>query len=118
MIRQGDIYRLPMAEPEGSEPGYTHPVVVIQNDAFNMSGIKTTAVCVITSNIRFAKSPGNVALKKGAGGLVKSTVVNVSQIFTVDKRFLQEAIFIGRLPMGIVNKIVDGIKLLIEPREI
>ena len=92
VIRQGDVYWIDLGEPAGSEPGYRHPHVVIQNNVFNRSRINTVVVCVITSNLKRAEAPGNVLLEEGEGNLPKPSVVNVSQIFTVDKRELDEKI--------------------------
>lgn len=114
MINQGDIYWLDLDEPIGSEPGYRHPHVVIQNNLFNHSRINTVVVCLITSNLKRANSPGNVLLRKREGNLPKRSVVNVSQIYTVDKMELFEKI--GRLSPKRVREILDGIQLLMEPR--
>ena len=90
--------------------------MVVQNNVFNKSKIKTVVVCLITSNLRRAESPGNVLLKKGEGNLKKDSVVNVSQILTVNKKDLIKKI--GTLNKGKINRIVEGIKILIEPRDI
>jgi mRNA interferase MazF len=114
-IKQGDIFWIDLGMPKGSEPGYKHPHVVIQNNVFNQSRINTVVVCAVTSNLKLANAPGNILLKKGEGGLKKDSVVNISQIITVDKSDITEKI--GRLSPSKVNKIIEGIKLLIEPRE-
>ncbi len=114
-IRQGDIYWIELGEPKGSEPGYRHPHVVVQNDLFNKSRINTVVVCALTSNLKRAMVPGNVSLKKGEANLTRESVVNVSQIVTVDKKNLVEKI--GTLTAGRVKQIVSGLKLLIEPRD-
>ena len=92
VIDQGDIYWVDLGEPSGSSPGYRHPHVVIQNNVFNRSRINTVVVCALTSNLRRAEAPGNVLLEKGEGNLPQQSVVNVSQIFTVDKNDLVEKI--------------------------
>lgn len=115
-IKQGDIYWIDFGIPEGSEPGYRHPHVVIQNNLFNASKINTVVVYALTSNLKWAKSPGNVLLKKGEANLPKDSVVNVSQIETVDKSFLVEKI--GSLSSSRIKQIIEGVKLLMEPREI
>lgn len=115
-IRQGDIYWVDLGMSRGSEPAYRHPHVVIQNNIFNKSRINTVVVCALTSNIKRAQSPGNVLLKKGEGGLKKDSVANISQIITVDKSDLLEKI--GTLPPLRVKQIIEGITLLIEPREL
>jgi mRNA interferase MazF len=85
MICQGDLYWVDLGEPTGSEPGYLRPYVVIQNNALNSSRIKTVIVCALTSNLRRAAGQGNVLLEVGEANLPDQSVVNVSQIFTVDK---------------------------------
>src|SRR5262245_47136059 len=95
-IRQGDVYWLDFGESAGSAPAERHPCVVVQSDVFNQSRISTTVVCLITSNLNRAAAPGNVSLKKGDAHLPQASVVNVSQIVTVDKSELDERI--GRLP--------------------
>jgi len=116
VIRQGDVFWVDLGEPSGSEPGFRHPHVVIQNNVFNRSRINTVVVCVLTSNLRRAQAPGNVLLEKGEANLTKQSVVNVSQIFTVDKRDLDEKI--GTLSRQRIRQILDGISLVIDPREV
>jgi len=116
VVKQGDIYWVELAEPKGSEPGYRHPHIVVQNNLFNASRINTIVVCSLTSNLSRSKAPGNVLLNKGEANLPKKSVVNISQIFTVNKSDLVEKI--GRVSEKRMKEILDGIKLLTEPREI
>jgi len=115
IINQGDIFWVELDEPSGSEPGYLHPHVIIQNNLFNRSRINTVVVCVLTSNLRRANSPGNVLLEAGEADLPEQSVVNVSQILTIDKSQLGEKI--GTLSAERVGQILDGIRLVLEPRE-
>ena len=116
VINQGDIFWIDLDEPSGSEPGYRHPHVVVQNNVFNRSRINTVVVCALTSNLKRAAVPGNVLLEPREANLPKQSVVNVSQIFTVDKSQLGEKI--GTLSSKRVHEILDGIRLLLEPREL
>jgi mRNA interferase MazF len=116
VINQGDIYWIELDEPTGSEPGYSHPHVVVQNNVFNASRINTVIVCALTSNIKRADAPGNVLLEKGEANLSKQSVVLVSQIFTVDKSQLGE--FIGTLSERRVKQIIEGIYLMTEIRNL
>jgi len=116
VIRQGEIYWVDLGEPRGSEPSYRHPHIVVQNNLFNASKINTVVVCALTSNLKRAKAPGNVVLEKGEANLLKKSVVNISQIYTVNKSDLIEKI--GRVSGKRVQQILDGINLLLEPREI
>jgi len=116
VIKQGEIYWVDFGEPRGSEPAFRHPHIVIQNNLFNSSKINTVVVCTLTSNIKRAEAPGNVLLSKGEANLPKKSVVNISQIFTVNKKDL--AAKIGQVSEKKFNEILDGIKLLTEPRDV
>jgi mRNA interferase MazF len=116
VIDQGDVYWVDLGEPAGSEPGYRHPHVVIQNNLFNRSRINTVVACALTSNLRRAEVPGNVLLEKGEANLPRQSVVNVSQIYTVNKRDLVEKM--GSLSQRRVRQILAGVMLVIEPREV
>jgi mRNA interferase MazF len=116
VINQGDIFWVDLREPSGSEPGYRHPHVVIQNNLFNRSRINTVVVCALTSNLKRAQAPGNVLLNKGEANLPKKSVINISQIFTVNRSDLSEKI--GSLTREQFNEVHEGIKLLMEPREV
>ncbi len=116
VIRQGEIYWIDFSSPSGSEPGYRHPHVVIQNNLFNSSNINTVAVCSLTSNLKRGASPGNVTLKKGEANLPKKSVVNITQIYTVNKTDLVEKI--GTVSKDRMHEILRGISLLTDPREV
>jgi len=116
VIKQGDVFWVDLTKPSESEPGYRHPHVVIQNNLFNRSRINTVVVCALTSNIKRAKAPGNVLLKKGESNLPKQSVINISQIFTINKNDLVEKI--GSLSRTRMNEVLEGIELLISPRDI
>jgi mRNA interferase MazF len=115
-IRQGEVYWLDLGEPAGSGPGYRHPYLVVQSDLFNVSRIRTVVVCELTSNLQRAEAPGNILLRRGEGGLERASVVNVSQLYTVDKTDLVERI--GALSQDRVAEIFTGLTLLLEPRQV
>ena len=111
-IRQGQVYWLDFGSAAGSAPADRHPCVVVQNDVFNRSAIRTSVVCLITSNLSRANAPGNVLLKKGEAGLSKPSVVNVSQILTIDKAELVECT--GRLSAASATAVCDGLHMLFD----
>jgi mRNA interferase MazF len=88
VIERGEIWWAELPNPRGSEPGYRRPVLIIQSDRFNRSRIRTVLICVLTSSTRLADAPGNVLLSPRVAGLPKPSVVNVSQLMTLDKAFL------------------------------
>ena len=116
VISQGDVFWLDLGPRIGSGPAYRHPYMVIQNNVFNNSRINTVVVCSITSNIRRALNPGNVLLEKGEANLTKPSVVNVTQIATVDKQYLSEKI--GSVSSERLAHVLAGIELIITPRDI
>jgi mRNA interferase MazF len=116
VIAQGDVFWLDTGPPRGSGPGFRRPHVVVQNDIFNASHIQTTVLCAVTSNLIRAKAPGNLLLRKGEASLPRPSVVNVSQVVTVDKSILREKI--GTLSRQRVQEIIAGLRLVLEPREL
>ncbi|MFN9731822.1 MAG: type II toxin-antitoxin system PemK/MazF family toxin [Pseudomonadota bacterium] len=85
------------------------PVLVVQADAFNRSRIATVIVAVITSNLALAAAPGNVRLAKAASGLPKPSVVNVSQVLTIDRVLLKQRV--AELPSEAMRIVDDGLRL-------
>lgn len=114
MISQGEVYWLDTGPPRGSAPGLLHPYVVIQNDDFNHSRIATTVVCLVTSSLKRAESPGNVLLEVGEANLPKRSVVNVLQIVSVDKGDLVEKI--GTLSEARLRQVLAGVDRVLAPR--
>lgn len=114
MINQGDIYWVELDLPLGSEPGYTQPCVVVQNNLLNRTRIGTVVVCALTSHVGQARFPGNVLLRPGEGGLSKQSVVVVSQLVTVSRSRLRDKI--GTLSRRRVEEIIAGISLILTPR--
>jgi mRNA interferase MazF len=113
VIFQGDVFWVEAGESSGASPGYRRPFVVIQNDIFNQSRIETVVACALSTNLHLAQSPGNVLLKAEEANLPKQSVVNISQIFTMDKRDLTEKI--GSLSPRSLDRVLTGVNQLIEP---
>lgn len=108
-FERGDIWWANLPDPNGSEPGFRRPVAVIQSDAFNRSNLRTVVVAAIYSNLRLAEHVGNVLISSADSGLSKDSVVNVSQIATVDGRVLTERV--GALNSNIMDEIDEGLRL-------
>lgn len=109
-IRRGQIWWCDFGIPSGSMPGYRRPVAVVQDNGFNQSRIATVIVAAVTSNTGYADLPGNVFLTAQESGLPKDSVINVSQIATVDRKDLEECA--GRIPAGRMQEVDDGLKLV------
>lgn len=110
-MRQGDVYWLHFGALEGSEPGGRRPALVVQHDRFNKSAIATTVVAAITSNLRLAAMPGNVRLRRGEAGLPRPSVVNVSQLRTIDRDRLGERL--GALSEARMLEVLRGLVMVL-----
>ncbi|MGD9561548.1 MAG: type II toxin-antitoxin system PemK/MazF family toxin [Pyrinomonadaceae bacterium] len=107
IIRRGQIWWADLGTPRGSSPGYERPVVVVQADKLNKTNIGSVVVVISTTNLRLAKMPGNVLVERGVGGLREDSVINVTQVYTLDKSDLIE--LLGNLPVEKLGKINDGL---------
>ena len=111
-VKQGEVYWINLPEPKQSEPGFRRPCVIVQSDTFNRSKIKTTIICILTSNLKLANAPGNVALKADEANLPKASVVNISQMLTINKSDLLLKEKIGNLSQSKIDLIRAGLKLI------
>jgi mRNA interferase MazF len=108
-IHRGEIWWADLGIPQGSGPGYRRPVLVLQSDSFNESRI-ATAVCVaLSTNTRLAEAPGNVLLSKDESELSKDSVINISQIVTIDKDCLMRENM--SCPTSTMKEVEEGIRL-------
>ena len=110
-IRRGEVWWADLGAPARSGPGYRRPVLVVQSDAFNRSRISTVVVAAITSNLNLAEAPGNVRLPNSASSLPTDSVVNVSQVVTLDHKLLHECA--GRVPASILQRVESGLRLVL-----
>jgi mRNA interferase MazF len=111
-MRRGSVCWADLPDPMGAAPGYRRPVLLIQADAFTEGRLATVVAVVITSNLRLAAAPGNVFLPADESGLPKDSVVNVSQIVTLDKQTLDEPI--GQVSARTLTLIESGIRLVLD----
>lgn len=92
MIERGSVWWADLGTPHGSQPGDRRPIVVVSANAYNRSRIATVLCVLLTSNQRLAGAPGNVLLPSGTAGLRQDSVVNVTQLVTLDKDDLSDRI--------------------------
>lgn len=112
VIERGDVWWAELDRPDGSEPGYRRPVLVVQSDAFNRSRIRSVIVIACTSNMRLLDAPGNVLLPMAESGLPRDSVLNVSQLLTIDRERLQERS--GTVDMATMLQVEAGLHLVLE----
>jgi mRNA interferase MazF len=112
VISRGEMWWADLPPPQGSEPGYRRPVIVMQSDAFNQSRISTVIVVALTTNLRLIDGPGNVLVPARASGLSRDSVANGSQIMTIDRDYLTERI--GTVSKRILEQVEHGLRIVLE----
>ena len=110
-VERGQVWTADLGEPEGSEPGYNRPVLIVQSDAFNRSRLHTVIAVILSTNLRLLDAPGNVLIPAKASGLRKDSVANVSQVITVDREFLID--FTGRVRGQFLKDVENGLRLVL-----
>lgn len=109
---RGEIWWATLPPPIGSSPGGRRPVLILQADRFNRSRINTLVIVVITTNLKLATSLGNVLLPTEDSGLDRDSVINVSQIATVDRSQLTD--YVGTIPEKVLARVEEGVKLVLD----
>jgi mRNA interferase MazF len=110
-MKRGEVWWADLPEPTASEPGFRRPVLILQSNDFSRSRINTVIAAAITSNLKLANAPGNVVLSKRSVNLGKESVVNISQIITLDKSFLSERV--GSLQPAKLREVEEGVRLVL-----
>lgn len=111
VVERGQVWWADLGDPDGSEPGFRRPVLIISSDAFNRSRIRTVIAVVLTANVRLVDAPGNVLVPAKASGLPRDSVANVSQIVTLDKEFLTA--LAGRIKGRLLSDLESGLRFVL-----
>lgn len=112
VIARGELWWADLPAPTGSGPGYRRPVLIVQSDTFNRSRIATVTVVAVTGSIRLLDAPGNVLLPAKASGLSRDSVVNVSQVLTVNRDVLTERVRV--LSPAILKQVSEGLRFALD----
>jgi len=110
MIR-GEIWWVEFGIPYGSEIGYSRPVLIVQDDGFNESRIKTIVVLPLTTNLRLVDAPGNVLLRKKESKLSNDSVIVVAQLYAIDRSRFKDRI--SKITKGTMEQVEIGMKLVL-----
>jgi mRNA interferase MazF len=108
VIARGEVWWADLGLPRGSAPALRRPVLVIGDDRYNASRLQTVTVVVLTSTKRLAALPGNVAVAADLSGLDRDSVVNVTQVATLDRAVLEQRV--GALPPWVMTQVDDGLR--------
>ncbi len=106
MLR-GELWWVDLGLPRGSAPALRRPVLIVSADQYNRSKLRTVTVAVLTGNARLAALPGNVTVPADVADLEADSVVNVTQVATVDRGALEERI--GALPDWLMAQVDGGL---------
>jgi mRNA interferase MazF len=109
--RRGEIWWADLGEPRGSEPGHRRPVLIVQEDHFNQSQLATVIVLSLTSNLRYETFPGNVYLPHAESGLGRDSIINITQLTTIDKSWLDG--YVSTLPVATLAQVEAGLSLVL-----
>lgn len=110
-MKRGELWWASLPAPTGPGPSFRRPVLVVQSKAFNDSRIATVIVAVVTSNLALAAAPGNIRLAKSETGLPKASVVNVSQLITLDRSLLTS--MVRSLSGKVMSQVDEGLRLVL-----
>jgi mRNA interferase MazF len=110
-VKRGEVWWASLPAPTGSGPGFRRPVVVVQSNPFNESRIGTVIAAAITSDVALGDAPGNVRISKSDSGLAKPSVVNISQIITIDRALLVQRV--RSLSSDAMRKVDEGLRLVL-----
>jgi mRNA interferase MazF len=108
VIERGEVWWADLGLPRGSAPALRRPVLVVSDDRYNASRLATVTVVVLTSTARLAALPGNVAVAAELSGLDRDSVVNVTQLATIDRAALGSVA--GHLPSWLMTQVDDGLR--------
>src|SRR2546430_1855394 len=107
----GEIWWVNLLVATGAGPGFRRPVVIVQSNDFNTNAIQTIIIAIITSNLRLTNTPGNITLRQRETKLKQKSVINVSQIFTIDKSLLTEQMSV--LHVDVQHRVNERLKIVL-----
>lgn len=107
-MRRGELWWADLGMPRGSVPACRRPVLIVSADHYNRSDLRTVTVVALTRTARLGAIPGNVAVPREMGGLAADSVVNVTQVATIDSAALEERV--GRLPDWLLTQVESGLE--------
>ena len=112
VVARREVWWADMDVPRGSEPGFRHPILIVQADAFNRSRLRTILGVILTSNMRLLDAPGNTLLSAASTGLPKDSVANVTQIVTLDESYLSARV--GQVSRKLMAHVDSGLRRVLD----
>ena len=112
VVARREVWWADLDVPRGSEPGFRHPILIVQADAFNRSRLRTILGVILTSNMRLLDAPGNTLLSAASTGLPKDSVANVTQIVTLDESYLSARV--GQVSRKLMAHVDSGLRRVLD----
>ena len=112
VVHRGEVWWAGLAEPRGSEPGFRHPVLILQAESFNRSRLRSVIGVIVSSKTRLLDAPGNALLPAKESGLPRDSVANVTQFVTVDRDHLEERV--GKASAATLARVEVGLRLVLD----
>ncbi len=111
-MKRGEIWWADLPEPIGAEPGYRRPIVIVSSNSYNQTNIQTVIVLMIISNLKYAKLSNNIFLSKEETGLSTDSVINITQLGTLDRNLLEQ--HIGNLNQSTLEQLNENLKTVLD----
>lgn len=108
-IKQFDLWLADLNPSQGTEPGKTRPVVIVQTDLLNDSHL-STLICPISTNVKLEVELLRVHLKKGQ--LDKLSDILVDQIRAIDNKRLVKKL--GQLKKEQTLKLKTNLRIVLD----
>jgi mRNA interferase MazF len=108
VIARGELWWADLGAPRDSAPALRRPVLIVSADAYNRSSLRTVTVVVLTTTTALAALPGNVLVAADVSGLPRDSVVNVTQVATIDRSVLEGRV--AALPDWLLAQVDAGLQ--------
>lgn len=111
-IKRFEIWVADLNPQNGTEPGKTRPVLVVQTNLLNRVPHPSTIICPITTNIQKGSEILRVHIKKGTASLKEDCDIMIDQVRAIDnKRLLKK---IGDLPANLSKLVIENLGIILD----
>ena len=111
-IKQFDIWIADLNPKNGTEPGKTRPVLVVQTNLLNKIPHPSTIVCPITTNVKKDSEILRVHLKKGTANLHQACDIMIDQVRAIDNKRLVKKV--GSLTNDLTESIIENLQIIMD----
>ncbi|NUO78543.1 type II toxin-antitoxin system PemK/MazF family toxin [candidate division KSB1 bacterium] len=119
-LQRGWFYLADLNPRQGTEPGKTRPVLVVQTDLLNQVGHPSSLIIPVTTNIVDEAKPLRVRIKAGSEGFSVDSDLMIDQMRAIDNRRLHKHNSdellkrIARVESGLLREVEDCLKKVLD----